>query len=132
MKRLTRFTYPFLTVLVMAGAVPAAQARVAPCAATHPSRFVVFPYSRHQANTILTRPMSVTDIQLAPGEKLKSLAIGDSSQWLAVSVAGNILVKPTRAGLSTPATIVTNKRVYQVTLRSGARTGHWYQQVSWR
>ena len=132
MEHLTRFTYPFLMALAIAGFAPTVQAHAALCAITSTSRFVVFPYSRHEANTILTRPMSVTDIQLAPGEKLESLAIGDSAQWVTALAPGNILIKPTRSGLSTPATIVTNKRVYQLTLRSGPRAGRWYQQVSWR
>ena len=132
MKHLTLFTYPSLMVLAMAWFVPSAQAHVMPCAITPPSRFVAFHYHQHQAYTILTRPMSVTDIQLVPGEKLESLAIGDSSQWETTVVRGNILIKPTRSGLSTPATIVTNKRVYQLTFRSGPPAGRWYQQVSWQ
>ncbi len=121
-----------LGLLAVGGFTPPAQAHATPYVMPQSSRIVVFNYSRFRTYTILTRPMSVTDIQLAPGEKLESLAIGDSVQWVTALAPGNILIKPTRSGLFTSATIITNERVYEVTLRSGPLTGRWYQQVSWQ
>ena len=121
-----------LGLLAGGGFTPPAQAHATPYVMPQSSRIVVFNYSRYRTYTILTRPMSVTDIQLAPGEKLESLAIGDSVQWITALAPGNILVKPTRSGLFTSATIITNERTYEVTLRSGPLTGRWYQQVSWQ
>ena len=109
-----------------------ARAAATPYVMPQSSRIVVFNYSRYRTYTILTRPMSVTDIQLAPGEKLESLAVGDSVQWITALAPGNILIKPVKSGLFTSATIITNERVYEVTLRSGPLTGRWYQQVSWQ
>ena len=121
-----------LSLLAWGGFIPPAEAHATPYVMPQSSRIVVFNYSRYRTYTILTRPMSVTDIQLAPGEKLESLAIGDSVQWITALAPGNILIKPTRSGLFTSATIITNERVYEVTLRSGPLTGRWYQQVSWQ
>jgi type IV secretion system protein VirB9 len=121
-----------LSLLVLGGFAPSAEAHATPYVMPQSSRIVVFNYSRFRTYTILTRPMTVTDIQLAPGEKLETLAIGDSVQWITALAPGNIMIKPTRSGLFTSATIITNKRVYELTLRSGPLTGRWYQQVSWQ
>lgn len=134
MRKTTSWTFlvALLGLLAVGWFVPSAQAHATPYVMPQSSRIVVFNYSRYRTYTILTRPMSVTDIQLAPGENLETLAIGDSVQWVTALAPGNILIKPTRSGLFTSATIITNKRVYEVTLRSGPLTGRWYQQVSWQ
>ena len=121
-----------LGLLAFGGFMPPAEAHATPYVMPQSSRIVVFNYSRYRTYTILTRPMTVTDIQLAPGEKLVTLAIGDSVQWITALAPGNILIKPTRSGLFTSATIITNERIYELTLRSGPLTGQWYQQVSWQ
>lgn len=121
-----------LMVMGAISLIPAAWASATPYVMPQSSRLVVFNYSRYRTYTVMTRPMSVTDIQLAPGEKLESFAVGDTVQWITALAPGNILIKPTRPGLFTSATIITNERVYQLTLRSGPLTGAWYQQVSWQ
>lgn len=109
-----------------------AQAAATPYRMPQSSRIVVFRYSPYQTYTILARPMAVTDIQLAPGERLESFAVGDTVQWITALAPGNILIKPVKPGLFTSATIITNDRVYELTLRSSPLTGSWYQQVSWK
>jgi len=121
-----------LMVVGIMSLMPVACASATPYVMPQSSRLVVFNYSRYRTYTVMTRPMSVTDIQLAPGEKLESFAVGDTVQWITALAPGNILIKPTRPGLFTSATIITNERVYELTLRSGPLTGAWYQQVSWQ
>jgi type IV secretion system protein VirB9 len=95
------------------------------------TRLVQFRYDPNRTYEILTRPDASTDIVLDPGEKLKALAIGDTIQWVTADTDGHIFIKPVRPGLFTAGTIVTDKRSYQISLRSSPPDGNWYQRVSW-
>jgi len=95
------------------------------------TRLVQFRYDPNRTYEILSRPDAATDIVLEPGEKLKALAIGDTIQWVTADTDGHIFIKPVRSGIFTAGTIVTDKRSYQITLRSSPSDGNWYQRVSW-
>jgi P-type conjugative transfer protein TrbG len=79
---------------------------------------------------LYTAPERVSDIVLEPGERLNSVAAGDTLRWVigdTTSGTGaarrtHILVKPASAGLSTNLVISTDRRVYHVQLESDART----------
>jgi type IV secretion system protein VirB9 len=79
----------------------------------------------------MTRPGAITDIALDPSEILTALAVGDTVQWISADTAGHVFIKPLRPGLFTTATVVTDKRVYQLSLRSSQENGLFYQRVSW-
>ncbi len=76
--------------------------------------------------TIICAPLQVTDIALQVGEKINSLQIGDSARWILepmISGEGNqerihIVVKPNDIGLDTNLIVATNKRVYNIRLKS--------------
>lgn len=76
--------------------------------------------------TIYTAPLHITDISLAPGEKLISEAAGDTLRWqVAQTYSGqgatltqHILVKPAQSGLSNTMVITTDQRVYHLILQS--------------
>lgn len=95
------------------------------------TRLVQFRYDPNRTYEILARPDAATNIVLEPGEKLKALAIGDTIQWVTADTDGHIFIKPVRSGLFTAGTIVTDKRSYQISLRSSPPDGNWYQRVSW-
>ena len=95
------------------------------------TRLVKFTYDENDTYTILTMPGAVTHIELHKDELVSALAIGDSTQWQVQKKDNNLFVKPTRAGLFTSATLVTNQRTYQLMLRSSPDAGKWYQRVSW-
>lgn len=89
---------------------------------------------------IYTAPGQVTDIVLETGEELVGpgpVASGDTVRWVigdTVSGSGpskkvHILVKPTRADISTNLIINTNRRTYHLELRSTAST--YMASVSW-
>lgn len=96
------------------------------------TRLVVFNYNPNQTYTILTRPNAVTDIVLSPGEKVEALALGNTVEWKVAKTAGNIFIKPIVPNAYTSGTLVTNKRIYELSLRSSPLNGAWYQRVSWR
>lgn len=94
-------------------------------------RIVSYGYSSDQTYTILARPLAITDIALAAGEKLVTLAVGDTSRWEISDDGQNIYIKPVRAGLYTSATLQTSLHRYQLIFVSVAPGAPWYQQVSW-
>jgi type IV secretion system protein VirB9 len=95
------------------------------------TRLVVFNYNPNQTYTILTRPNAVTDIVLSPGEKVEALALGNTIQWITAKSPGNIFIKPNVPNVYTSGTLVTNKRIYELSFRSSPENGTWYQRVSW-
>jgi type IV secretion system protein TrbG len=99
----------------------------------HPgdTRLVQFIYEPNQTFTILTRPLSATHVEFAADESVEIVALGDTVSWIAVKSERHFFIKPSRPDLFTSATIITNKRAYQITLRSGPENGKWMQRVSW-
>src|SRR5947207_2487618 len=77
------------------------------------TRLVSFSYDANDTYTILTMPGTVTHIELHKEERISALALGDSAQWQVQKKDYNLFVKPSRAGLFTSATLVTNQRTYQ-------------------
>lgn len=63
-----------------------------------------------------------TDIQFAPGETTQNIALGDSVAWEVAPAANHLFVKPSEDNAVTNMTVVTNKRVYQISL--DARNTH--------
>lgn len=98
------------------------------------TRLIVFAYDPNVVYTILSRPLSVTHIQLGEDETIKSVWGGDKIQWNIEAEDGgrNIFIKPIRSDLVTSLTVITNRRNYQLTLRSNTESGRWYQRVSWQ
>lgn len=126
-------SYLIASVLFALGATVThhAYAEAKPIALPTDSRLVQFVYQPNNVYTVLTRPESLTDIQLSDDEELVTMAMGDTAQWVVQNMPGHIFVKPIFPDLSTSATLVTNKRTYQLTLRSSPIDGKFYQQVSW-
>lgn len=63
-----------------------------------------------------------TDIQFAPGETAENIALGDSVAWEVAPAANHLFVKPSEDNAVTNMTVVTNRRVYQISL--DARNTH--------
>ena len=95
------------------------------------TRLVVFTYDANNTFTVLARTKSVTDITFHPDEEVTAMAVGDTAQWIVSKTPGHVFIKPIHPNIATTATIVTSKRTYQLTLRSGPENGQFYQRVSW-
>ncbi len=113
-----------------AGARPAL-AQQLPLAMPQDTRLVVFRYDVNESYLLLTRPGAVTHLALEPDETVLALALGDTVQWIVQDKGPNVFLKPIRADLYTSGTLVTNRRTYQLGLRSSPEGGAWYQRVSW-
>lgn len=69
-----------------------------------------------------------TDIEFAPGETTENIALGDSVAWEVAPAANHLFVKPSEDNAVTNMTVVTNRRVYQISLDArnthGPTSGH--------
>lgn len=99
-----------------------------------------YPFTEGALYQVYTALGQVTDIALQEGEQLVGsgpVAAGDTVRWIiGDTTAGtgaqtrvHILVKPTRANLSTNLVINTDRRTYHIELRSTAST--YMASLSW-
>lgn len=111
----------------------ATDVRAGPAVAPMPgeNRLVQYVYDANDTFTIMTRPQSATHVQLAADETLQHVVLGDTVQWIVAKLPTHLFVKPLKPDIFTSATILTDKRVYQLTFRAGALNGPWFQRVSW-
>ncbi len=108
---------------------------------TRPDGTILYPYGLAQVNLTAKR-MMYSKIVLQEGEKIMSAAAGDTVRWNispnyigdAVSYTPVVLVKPLMGGLQTSLSIITDKRDYDITIRSVdsgdymSRIGFYYPQ----
>ncbi|MDE3009838.1 MAG: TrbG/VirB9 family P-type conjugative transfer protein [Pseudomonadota bacterium] len=95
------------------------------------SRTQRFRYDAESSYAILTLPGVPTDLQLGADEHVSGFALGDTIQWMVEELPGHVFIKPLKADLFTAGTLVTDRRTYQLTLRSGRAHDDWMQRVSW-
>jgi type IV secretion system protein VirB9 len=89
--------------------------------------------------TVYCAPMRITDIMLAPGEKIISNAAGDTLRWqVSQTYSGqgdgmiqHILVKPDLPNLDNTMIINTDQRVYHLVLKSTSNDTYMVS-VSWK
>ncbi len=97
----------------------------------------VYPWAPGELYRLYAAPERVSDIALQTGERLISVASGDTVRWVigdTTSGAGaerrtHILVKPSAVGLRTNLVIATDRRVYHVQLESTSRSA--MASISW-
>jgi P-type conjugative transfer protein TrbG len=118
-----------------------AAARMQPARGGFINSMQVYPFVDGALYQVYTAPGEITDIALQRGEELAGagpVAAGDTVRWIigdTQSGAGpsqqvHILVKPTRAELTTNLVINTALRTYHLELRSTLRT--YMASVSWQ
>ncbi|AOF98752.1 P-type conjugative transfer protein TrbG (plasmid) [Blastomonas sp. RAC04] len=117
-----------------------AAARVEPERTSYFNAIQQYAYAEGALFQIYTSPGHVTNIMLQQGEELVGpgpVASGDTVRWIigdTVSGSGlarrvHILIKPTRADISTNLVINTNRRTYHLEL--SATTSTYMAAVSW-
>ena len=118
-----------------------AAARIQPSRDGYLNAVQVYPYSDGALYQVYASPGEITDITLQPGETLAGsgpIAAGDTVRWIigeTESGSGgtkriHVLLKPTRADLSTNLVIDTNRRTYHLELRATPAT--YMASVSWQ
>jgi type IV secretion system protein TrbG len=114
-----------------------AAARVQPTRSGYFNAIQVYPFADGALYQVYATPEHATDIALRVGERLGSVAAGDTARWIiADNTSGtgsgertHILVKPTRPDIETNLVVLTNQRTYHLELRATQRT--YMASVSW-
>lgn len=117
-----------------------AAARVQPRRDGYYNAIQVYPWSEGALYQVYAAPGQITSIALEPGETLTGagpIAAGDTARWIigdtesgsGVSRRVLVLVKPSRADITTNLVITTDKRTYLIELRSGEKP--YMPAVSW-
>ncbi|MDP1773602.1 MAG: P-type conjugative transfer protein TrbG [Methylobacter sp.] len=102
---------------------PSANQSVVPT--TGPNGFIQFVFGATQPR-IVCAVLQVCDIALQPGEQISGVNMGDTARWLlepAVTGRGDnaiqhIIVKPLAINLNTNMVVTTDRRTYNIRLRS--------------
>ena len=90
---------------------------------------ILYPYGEGPEPIVDCAPLRTTDIQLAAGETVTDLAMGDAERWMATPASSgdphnpmpHIALKPQAAGIETNLTIYTTRHIYHLVLRSRGR-----------
>ncbi len=93
--------------------------------------------------TIYCAPLNLTDVALEPGEKIISIAAGDTLRWQVTqtysgavgNLSQHIILKPNSPNLSNSLLITTDHRVYHLILKSLSNNSYmvavnWHYQSS--
>ncbi|TIW93496.1 MAG: P-type conjugative transfer protein TrbG [Mesorhizobium sp.] len=115
-------------------------ARVEPRKEGYYNAIQIYPWSEGALYQIYAAPGQITNIALEPGESLTGagpIAAGDTARWIigdTESGSGatrrvHVLVKPTRADITTNLVITTDRRTYMIELRSGEKP--YMPSVAW-
>ncbi|MCM2438543.1 P-type conjugative transfer protein TrbG [Agrobacterium vitis] len=117
-----------------------AAARVQPHREGYFNAIQVYPWSEGALYQVYAAPGQITNIALEPGESLTGagpIAAGDTARWIigdTESGSGatrrvHVLVKPTRADITTNLVITTDRRTYMIELRAGEKP--YMPAVAW-
>lgn len=117
-----------------------AAARVQPRREGYFNAIQVYPWSEGALYQVYAAPGQITNIALEPGESLTGagpIAAGDTARWIigdtesgsGVARRVHVLVKPTRADITTNLVITTDRRTYMIELRSGEKL--YMPAVAW-
>jgi type IV secretion system protein TrbG len=114
-----------------------ALAKVDPVKDGYINAIQVYPYTKGALYQLYAAPNQVTDIALAPAEKLVSVSAGDTVRWVVGDTTSgegkgaqvHILVKPIGTELETNLVIATDRRTYHLEMRSSEKT--YMASVSW-
>jgi P-type conjugative transfer protein TrbG len=117
-----------------------AAARVEPRREGYYNAIQIYPWSEGALYQVYTSPGQITDIALEPGESLTGagpIAAGDTARWIigdtesgsGITRRVHVLVKPTRADITTNLVITTDRRIYMLELRAGANP--YMPAVAW-
>lgn len=97
------------------------------------TRLAVFEFDTNLTYEVKTLDSLYTHIEIAQGDKIRGFYPSDTTRWK-YHVAGNkerLFIKPTAPGLFNSVTMVTDRRVYELTFVSGKEGDSWYKRVTW-
>lgn len=131
------FTFILGVLAAVAHAAPPVQEtaprQAAVAASFADTRLAVYSWHPDQVYPVLCRVGMYTVLAFEPGERVQGLYMSDTARWQN-HVAGDkrhVFIRPFEAEAFNTATVITDRRVYQLALESGGEKGKWHQRVSW-
>jgi len=96
-------------------------------------RIEQFIYHPNRVFHIRSRVGSFTNIEVPSDEVIEGFYLSDTTFWRFVVAKdqARVLVKPGEPGVTNSGTLVTNKRVYELSFRSVPDGEPWHQRVQW-
>jgi type IV secretion system protein VirB9 len=85
---------------------------------TTDKRIKTYLYSENEVFRLLVHYGYQSSIELAIGEEVTAISIGDTYAWKVTPVGRRLFIKPMEENMHTNMTIITNKRTYQFDLLS--------------
>jgi type IV secretion system protein VirB9 len=109
-----RFARLLCAIALAAGVPGLAHAEVRPMPLGGDPRIQTVLYDPQQVVLLQVAPGYQLTVAFAPDERIESVAVGDSGAWqVTPNKRGDYLfIKPTRAGVSTNLTVITDARTY--------------------
>lgn len=111
-----------------------AQAELVPTPVNGDARLVTFDFDPDNTYLILTKPRAVTHLELPAGERVVTIASGDTTNWEITPTkdSRHIFIKARIETASTTMTAITDRRSYQFIIKATSEGQKWYQRVTWR
>lgn len=124
----------FLNILALALAVGSVHAELTPTPLTGDARLVTFDFDPDNTYLVLTKPRAVTHLEFPEGERVQTLAAGDTHNWeiTATKDRKHIFIKAKIENSTTTMTVISEKRSYQFVIKATGDGSKWYQRVTWR
>lgn len=101
-----------------------------PNSASYMNAIMAFNYEAGALYKIYSSPLNVTDVEFEPGEKIISVAAGDTMRWqVSKTYSGegegllqHLLIKPNEPDIENNIVVMTNRRTYHLLLHSAKDT----------
>jgi type IV secretion system protein VirB9 len=98
------------------------------------SRVVEFPFDKNGIFEVRTKLDNFTRLTFVEGETMRGFYLSDAVSWEHHVAADkqNMFIKPKVPGITTTATLITNKRTYDLDFKTVPEgSSNWHQRASW-
>lgn len=98
------------------------------------TKLVSFPYSPNRVYEIQTRIGMWSVITLEDDERVTGFNLSDTTFWgrKVTNDRKRVMVRPTEQGRFNSASLITNKRTYELVFKSYGEGFPWYQRITWK
>lgn len=124
---------PAACLLALTVMASAASAQSAPPVNADEGRIDRLIYHPAKVFKIQSRVGSFTNIEVPAGEQIEGFYLSDTTFWRFVVAKdqARVMVKPGEPGVTNSGTLVTNKRVYELSFMAVPDGQPWQQKVQW-
>lgn len=85
---------------------------------TTDSRIKTFIFNENEIFRVVIHTGFQTSVEFAKGEEVQTISIGEAYAWKLTPIGRRLFIKPLENNIHTNMTVITNKRTYQMEIRS--------------